>query len=304
MGRWRLNQVVEGRQLGGIHRLLLLQDVLKVGVGQGPIHGVRRGKGGCEVLSLSDLGTTIELRAKAWDFVLQLPPQSTRALNCTGQRSVLWVYWWSRRVRVPLALPLALWRWVVRLSATNRSWVIPFGGKSVQFGGKSVQGLFADVHVDFIVFSSLFRVLFVLPVGLARLDVFPFSFRRLECSCHPSQSTKGDLSICWAPGRRLSSAFRSVQLFFFRFFESLSTCCLLFRCGGSFRSFLVDWSSFPTPPNRKFWLLEPICIRRGVLYRLRLVHFLFFERTASGSVCAGGCHWRPPDGCELSAAPC
>ena len=71
--------------------------------------------------------------------------------------------------------------------------------------------------VDFIVFSSLFRVLFVLPVELARLDVFPFSFRRLECSCHPSQSTKGDFSICWAPGRRLSSAFRSVLRFFFFF---------------------------------------------------------------------------------------
>ena len=104
--------------------------------------------------------------------------------------------------------------------------------------------------VDFIVFSLLFRVLFVLPVGLARLDVFAFSFRRLECSCHPSQSTKGDFSICWAPGRRLSSAFRSVLLFF-RFLESSSTCCLIFRCGGSFLSFLVDWSSFPTPPNRK-----------------------------------------------------
>ena len=68
--------------------------------------------------------------------------------------------------------------------------------------------------VDFIVFSSLFRVLFVLPVGLARLDVFTFSFRRLECSCHPSQSTKGDFSICWAPGRRLSSVFRSGLLVF------------------------------------------------------------------------------------------
>ena len=68
--------------------------------------------------------------------------------------------------------------------------------------------------VDCILFSSLFRVLFVLPVGLAPLDVFPFSYRRLECSCHPSQSTEGDFSICWAPGRRLSSAFRSVLLFF------------------------------------------------------------------------------------------
>ena len=46
MGRRRLNQVVEGRQLGGHHRLLLLQDVLQAGVGQGPVRGVRRGKGG------------------------------------------------------------------------------------------------------------------------------------------------------------------------------------------------------------------------------------------------------------------
>ena len=65
MGRRRLNQVVEGRQLGGHHRLLLLQDVLQAGVGQGPVCGVRRGKGMCEVLSLGDLGATIELHAKA-----------------------------------------------------------------------------------------------------------------------------------------------------------------------------------------------------------------------------------------------
>ena len=68
MGRLRLNQVVEGRQLGGHHRLLLLLDVLQAGVGQGPVHGVRRGidrKGVCEVLSLGGLGATIELRAKA-----------------------------------------------------------------------------------------------------------------------------------------------------------------------------------------------------------------------------------------------
>ena len=56
MGRRRLNQVVEGRQLGGHHRLLLLQDGLQAGVGQGPVRGVHRGKGVCEVLSLGDLG--------------------------------------------------------------------------------------------------------------------------------------------------------------------------------------------------------------------------------------------------------
>ena len=37
MGRRRLNQVVDGRQLGGHHRLLLLQDVLQAGVGEGPV---------------------------------------------------------------------------------------------------------------------------------------------------------------------------------------------------------------------------------------------------------------------------
>ena len=133
--------------------------------------------------------------------------------------------------------------------------------------------------VDFVVFSSLFRVLFVLPVGLARLDVFPFSFRRLECSCHPSQSTKGDFSICWAPGRRLSSAFRSVLLFFslFGVFVDLLSGFSLRRV---FSFFLVDWSSFPTPPNRKMWLLEPI----GSLSAQVGVIFCFFERTASGSV--------------------
>ena len=49
-----------------------------------------------------------------------------------------------------LARRQAFQRWVVRLSATNRSWVSPYGGKSVQ-------GLCAAVHVDFIVFSSLFE---------------------------------------------------------------------------------------------------------------------------------------------------
>ena len=95
----------------------------------------------------------------------------------------------------------AFQRWVVRLSATNGSWVSPFGGKSVQFslGASPCKACSPPFMVNFIIFSSLFRVLFVLLVGLARLDVFPFSFRRLECSCHPSQSIKGDFSICWAP---------------------------------------------------------------------------------------------------------
>ena len=93
------------------------------------------------------------------------------------------------------------------------------GASPFSLGASPCKSCSPPFMVDFIVFSSLFRALFVLPVGLARLDIFPFSFRRLECSCNPSQSTKGDFSICWAPGRRLSSAFRSVPLFF-RFLES------------------------------------------------------------------------------------
>ena len=84
------------------------------------------------------------------------------------------------------------------------------------------------------------------------------------------------------------------RYFFFCFLESSSTCCLVFRCGVSFLSFLVDWSSFPTPLNRKMWLLEPIGIMRGVLSRLRLVQFSFFERTSSGSVCPPLPHLRSP----------
>ena len=151
----------------------------------------------------------------------------------------------------------AFQRWVVRLSATNRRWVSPFGGKSIQFGGKSVQGLFAAVHVDFIVFSSLFRVLFVLPVGLARLDVCPFSFGRLECSCHPSESTKGDLSICWAQGRCLSSAFRSVLLFFFAFWSLRRPAVWFFVAEGLFVLFWWIGVLFPPLPieNYDFWSL-------------------------------------------------
>ena len=93
------------------------------------------------------------------------------------------------------------------------------GASPFSLGASPCKACWPPFTVDFIVFSSLFRVLFVLPVGLARLDDFPFSFRRLECSCHPSQLTKGDFSICWAPGRCLSSAFRSVLLFFFAFWS-------------------------------------------------------------------------------------
>ena len=103
--------------------------------------------------------------------------------------------------------------------------------------------------VDFIVFSSLFRVLFVLPVGLARLDDFPFSFHRLECSCHPSQSAKGDFLLGTRTAPELSVQVSAT--FLFRILESSLTCCPVFHSGGSFLSFLVDWSSFPTPPNRK-----------------------------------------------------
>ena len=44
MGR-RLKQVVEGRQLGGHHHFLLLQDVLQASFAQGPVRGVCRGRG-------------------------------------------------------------------------------------------------------------------------------------------------------------------------------------------------------------------------------------------------------------------
>ena len=61
------------------------------------------------------------------------------------------------------------------------------GASPFSFGASPCKACSPPFMVDVIVFSSLFRVLFVLPVRLARLDVFPFSFRRLECSCHPSQ---------------------------------------------------------------------------------------------------------------------
>ena len=124
-----------------------------------------------------------------------------------------------------------------------------FGASPFSLGASPCKACLPPFMVDFIVFSSLFRVLFVLPVGLARLDVFPFSFRRLECSCHLCQSTKGDFLICWAPGRRLSSAIRSVLLSF-----SLLGVFIDLLSGFSLRrvfSFLVDWSSFPSPTNRK-----------------------------------------------------
>ena len=132
------------------------------------------------------------------------------------------------------------------------------GASPFSLGASPCKACSPPFMVDFIVFSSLFRVLFVLPVGLARLDVFPFSFCRLECSSHPSQSTKGDFSICWAPGRRLSSAFRSVLLIFFRFLESSLTCRLIFVAEGLF--FLFWWIGvlFPPLPIEKcdFWSLS------------------------------------------------
>ena len=129
--------------------------------------------------------------------------------------------------------------------------------------------------VDFIVFSSLFRVLFVLPVGLARLDVFPFSLRRLECSCHPSQSTKGDFSICWAPGRRQSSAFRSALLFFslFGVFVDLLSGFSLRRVF-SFFSGGLEFFSHPFQSNNV--TSGGFRYQEDVLSRLSLVHFLFF----------------------------
>ena len=72
------------------------------------------------------------------------------------------------------------------------------GASPFSLGASPCKACSPPFMVDFIVFSSLYQVLFVLPFGLARMDVFPFSFRRLKCSCHPSQSTNGDFSICWA----------------------------------------------------------------------------------------------------------
>ena len=76
--------------------------------------------------------------------------------------------------------------------------------------------------------------------------------------------------------------------FFFAFWSLCPSAVWFFVAEGLFVFFLVDWSSFPTPPNRKMWLLVPIGISRGVLCRLRFnlcIFFCFFERTASGSVC-------------------
>ena len=151
------------------------------------------------------------------------PHRSTPALNFKGPRSVfecidnrarfeynLRCPWRSDTVDRELFVSStrqAFQRGVVRLSAMNRSWVSPFGDKSFSLGASPCKACSPSFMVHFIVFSSLFRVLFVLPVGLAWLDVFRFSFRRLECSCHPShdQSTKGDFRICWAPALARSS---------------------------------------------------------------------------------------------------
>ena len=131
------------------------------------------------------------------------------------------------------------------------------GASPFSLGASPCKACSPPFMVDFIVFSSLFRVLFVLPVGLARLDVFPFSFRRLECSCHPSQSTKGDFSICWAPGRRLSSAFRSVLLFFFAVWSLRRPAVWFFVAEGLF--FLFWWIGVLFPPlpigNCELWSL-------------------------------------------------
>ena len=182
-----------------------------------------------------------------------------------------------------LARRQAFQLWVVRLSATNRSWVSPFGARPFSLGASPCKACSPPFMVDFIVFSSHFRVLFVLPVGLAQLDVFSFSCRRLECSCHPFQSTKGDISICWAL-RTAPELSVQVSATFFSLFGVFVDLLSGFSLRRVFLSFLINWSSFPTPPNRKMWLLEPIGSRRGVLSRLRLVYFFVVKQTASGSV--------------------
>ena len=131
------------------------------------------------------------------------------------------------------------------------------GASPLSLGASPCKACSPPFMVDFIVFSSLFRVLFVLPVGLDRLDVCPFSFRRLECSCHTSQSIKGDFWICWAPGLRLSSAFRSVLLFFFAFWSLRRPAVWFFVAEDLF--FLFWWIGvlFPPLPVEKcdFWSL-------------------------------------------------
>ena len=157
----------------------------------------------------------------------------------------------------------AFQRGVVRLSAMNRSWVSPFGDKSFSLGASPCKACSPSFMVHFIVFSSLFRVLFVLPVGLAWLDVFRFSFRRLECSRHPShdQSTKGDFRICWAPALARSSigfhvARKPPWKFQPAFFFS-------FCCAGS-------WRCWPPTLQEDLWL--------SMFWCLLLIAFPFSER--------------------------
>ena len=81
------------------------------------------------------------------------------------------------------------------------------------------------------------------PAGLGELPAKP------PC-VHPWYGKGGEKSCVKT---ELSLQVRAT--FFFRFLESSSTCRLVCGCGGSFFSFLLDWSSFPTPPHRKMWLL-------------------------------------------------
>ena len=124
------------------------------------------------------------------------------------------------------------------------------GASPFSLGASPCKACWPLFMVDFDTFSSLFRVLFVLSVGLARLGVFPFSSRRLEYSCYRSQSTKGDFSICWAPGLRLSSAFSSV-LRFYSLLGLFVDCCVVFSVRRVFSFFSGGLEFFFHPSQSK-----------------------------------------------------
>ena len=131
------------------------------------------------------------------------------------------------------------------------------GASPFSLGASPCKACSPPFMVDFIVFSSLFRVVFVLPVGLARLDVMSFLSPFVDWSALAIPLNRLRVISRFAGHQDGAWAQHSGQCyFFFRFLESSSTCCLVFRCGGSFLSFLMD-EFFSHPPNRKIWLLEP-----------------------------------------------
>ena len=143
-----------------------------------------------------------------------------------------------------------------------------------------MQGLFAAVLGRFhrlqLAFSSAFR-----PAGLHDLlDWMSFLSPFVDWSAL-AIPLNGDFSICWAKGLRLSSAFRSVLLFFslFGVFVDLLS---FFRCGVSFLSFLV----FSQPSQSKNVTPGAYRYQEGcsVSAQFGATFFFFFERTAFRSV--------------------